>query len=223
MTELLQQFPVFIKADAMAVKRAKQTAKQKSSKNATPIFLILDDDAQRKQIENDLTKEGFKVHPYFTAREFLLDRVAKNNGVVIAGYRLREVNGVELIEQLKSDGINLPVILLTGHADVPKIVKAEIPNFIVNPTDVDIFLEAIDRAIEGEHFTDSELHDAFKRLTNRELEIVEAICEGQSSREVGQNLGISTKTVEAHRARIMDKTRANDVGELVRLRRAWKG
>ena len=207
----------------MAGKPKKPATKPKSSKQGPVIFLIVDDDGQRKQIAGNLTKAGFTVHLYFTAREFLLDSVEKKGGLVIAGFRLREMNGVELVARLEADKAGLPVILLSGHADVPKLIKAEISEFIVHPFDLESLQEAINRVVKGDVFTDSELTEAFKRLTNRELEIVNAICSGQSSREIAAELGISTKTVEAHRSRIMDKTRANDVGDLVRMRKAWKG
>ena len=201
----------------------KPATKPKSSKQGPAIFLIMDDEGQRTQIADDLTKAGFSVRSYFTAREFLLDSADKKGGLVIAGFRLREINGVELVERLAADKTGLPVILLSGHADVPKLIKAEISEFLVHPFDLESLQEAIDRVIKGDKFTDSELTEAFRRLTNRELEIVNAVCSGQSSREVAAEFGISAKTVEAHRARIMDKTRANDVGDLVRMRKAWKG
>jgi len=206
----------------VAGKAKKPATKPKSSKKGPAVFLIVDDEGQRKQIANELANAGFTVHAYFTAREFLLDSVDKTGGVVIAGFRLREMNGVELVERLEADGTRLPVILLTGHADVPKVVKAGILEFIVHPFVLESLQDAIERVVTGDEFTDKELHDALKRLTDREFEIVNAICEGQSSRDVAEVLGISPKTVEAHRARIMDKTRANDVGELVRMRKAWK-
>ena len=172
----------------MAGKPKKPATKPKSSKQGPVIFLIVDDDGQRKQIAGNLTKAGFTVHLYFTAREFLLDSVEKKGGLVIAGFRLREMNGVELVARLEADKAGLPVILLSGHADVPKLIKAEISEFIVHPFDLESLQEAINRVVKGDVFTDSELNEAFKRLTNRELEIVNAICSGQSSREIAAEL-----------------------------------
>lgn len=207
----------------MAVKPKKPVSKAKNSKQGTAVFLIVDDEGQRIQIAKELESAGFSVRTYFTAREFLLDAVDKKTGVIITGYRLREMNGVELVEHLAAKRNSLPVVLLTGHADVPKLIKAGISEFIVHPYDLETLQDAIGRAVNGNQFTDNELMEAFKRLTDRELEVVNAICEGHSSREIAADLEISTKTVEAHRARIMDKTRAGDVGDLVRMRMAWKG
>ena len=211
-----------LKANTVAGKTKKSATKPKSSNKGPAVFLIVDDEGQRKQMANGLTNAGFTVHTYFTAREFLFDAVDKTGGVVIAGFRLREMSGAELFAQLEADGTGLPIVLLSGHADVPKVIKAGISEFLVHPFDLESLQDAIDRAMNCEEFTDKEL-SGFKQLTARELEVMNAVCNGQSSRDVAAMLGISAKTVEAHRARIMDKTRANDVGDLVRMRNAWKG
>ena len=89
---------------------------------------------------------------------------------------------------------------------------------MLNKSDIET---AIKRATEGEVFTDAELELAFKKLTEREREVAALVVDGKSSREIGAELGVSVKTVESHRMRVMDKTRADDVGHLVRLWRAW--
>lgn len=207
----------------MAGKPGKPTTKPKVSKPRSTIFVIRDDEQERKTLTNDLAKAGFTVHSYFTAREFILDRVPKTAGIVVADFRLRGSTGTELVEQLKAARISLPVILFVGHADIPKVAKLEVADFLVHPHELELLLDAIDRALNGYEYDEDELQETFKRLTARELEILDAICAGSSSRDLGAALGISTKTVEAHRARITAKTRANDVGELIRLYRAWKG
>lgn len=211
------------KANPVAGIPKKSAAKRKPSKPRSTVFVIRDDEHQRQKVTNELTKSGFDVHSYFTAREFFLDRVPKTSGVVVADYRLRDMNGVELVEQLKAKRIALSVILFAGPADVPKVAKLKTTDFLVHPYDHELLLEAIDRALNGYEYDEDELNEAFRRLTEREIQILNAICTGSSSRELGTALKISTKTVEAHRARIMAKTRAADIGELIRLYRVWNG
>ena len=188
----------------------------KRSKKTT-VFLIVDDSDQRKNLAAELQSAGYDVHDYMTAREFLIDQRNHSSGVVVADYRLLDMTGVELCEQLAKVRSTFPVALIVNHADIPKVVAAGVFDFIPKPVTVESLQDAITRATDGEEFTDAELERAFRKMTGREREIVALIVDGNSSREIGAALGISTKTVEAHRARIMDKTRADDVGHLVRL------
>ena len=207
----------------MAGRQKKPTTAQTSSKPRASVFVIRGDEHERKKLTKVLTKAGFTVHSYFTVRELVLDQVHKTEGVVVADYRLMGSHGAELVEQLRAARIKLPVILFVSPADIPKATKLEVADFLVHPYDLQLLLEAIDRALNGTEYDSDELSRTFRRLTVREREILNAICIGNSSREIGQALDIVTKTVESHRARIMAKTRARDICELVRLYRAWNG
>jgi two-component system response regulator FixJ len=193
-------------------KRAKKTA----------VFLIIDDRVQRDTLATKLRAAGFEVHDYMTPREFLIDKRNHSSGVIVTDYRLQGITGLELAEQLTSERATFPFVIMAGHADIPKVIAGNMADTVVKPVATEALTAAIARAQEAEDITDDELHRSFRRLTARELQIVGMVVEGKSSREIGAALGISTKTVEAHRARIMDKTRADDVGHLVRLWRAWK-
>ena len=92
-----------------------------------------------------------------------------------------------------------------------------VAELVVKPVAIEHLKAAIIRAMDGEEFTDAELERAFRKITAREREVVKLVVDGKSSRAIGELLGLSTKTVEAHRARIMDKSRADDVGHLDRL------
>ena len=183
----------------------------------TTVFLIVDDTAQRQNLAADLRTAGFDVHDYITAREFLIDKRHHPGGVVLAEYRLQGMNGRELTEQLAKERSHFPVVLIASHADVPKVIGSDAADILVKPMAIESLQAAITRATDGEVFTVAELELAFRKLTEREREIAGLVVDGKSSREISASLGISTKTIEAHRARIMDKTRADDVGHLVRL------
>ena len=189
----------------------------------TTVFLIVDDSDQRQRLATELREMGYDVHDYMTGREFMIDQRNHASGVVVADYRLQGMNGRELAEQLAKDRSHFPVVLIAGHADVPKVIGSDAADILVKPVVIKSVHNAIRRAIDGEVFTDAELDLAFRKLTERECEIAGLVVDGKSSREISASLGISTKTVEAHRARIMDKTRADDVGHLARLWRAWQG
>lgn len=187
----------------------------------TSVFLIVDDTDQRAKLATALQATGYEVHDYMTAREFLIDQRNHSSGVVIADYRLQGMTGLEMAEQLAKNRSDFPVVLIAGHSDIPKVIGSVAADILVKPVAIESLNAAITRATDGEVFTDAELERAFQKLTGREREIAALVVEGKSSREIAAALGISTKTVEAHRARIMDKARADDVGHLVRLWRAW--
>jgi two-component system response regulator FixJ len=188
----------------------------------TTVFLIMDDRVQRETLAATLRATGFDVHDYMTPREFLIDKRSHSSGVVVADYRLQGITGLELAAQLGSEQADFPLVIMAGHGDIPKVIAGDVAHIVVKPVAIEFVTAAITRAVEREAITSEDVQLAFRKLTARELEIVGVIAEGKSSREIGAALGISTKTVDAHRARIMDKTRADDVGHLVRLWRAWK-
>jgi two-component system response regulator FixJ len=174
----------------------------------TVVFLIIDERGRREALAAKLHASGFDVHDYMTPREFLIDKRNHSSGVVVADYRLQGITGLELAEQLTREAADFPFVIMAGHGDIPKVIVGKISDVVVKPVAMDAMTEAITRVVEGEEITDDELQRSFGRLTARELEIIGIVAEGKSSREIGAALGISTKTVEGCRARIMDKTRA---------------
>lgn len=184
------------------------------------VFLIVRDLNVCRSLGEGLTEAGYNVTQYQTAREFLIDKRNHKQGVVVSELRLLGSMGTELSEQLAGESDTFPVILLTNHADIPKAVKSE-TDFVCGQWTVEALTEAIERKTSPEDPDERELTKAFQRLTPREVRVLECVAEGKASRDIGKELGISTKTVEAHRARINGKTRAKDVGELMRMWKAW--
>lgn len=192
-------------------------------KEKTTVFLIVDDNDQRNELANGLREAGYDVHEYMTAREFLIDKPRYSGGVVVCEYRLHDMTGLELYERLAEERSAFPVVLMTKRIDVSKVLAARVAAFIVRPATIESVHDAIQRVTEGEVFTDAELEHAFQRLSRRELEVGELIVAGHKRHEIAELLKIAMKTVEVHRRRLMDNLRADDLGHLARLCRAWKG
>lgn len=192
------------------------------------VFLVLDDQKVRVPLADALRNEKLEVHDYMTAMEFYRDYREKLPGVLMCDLRLRGMTGQELQTKLLSEKFDLPIIHFCGHADAPQAIEAMNEGafeFIMKPTSAEVLLEAVGRAyasyydVDWDFFGDdiSEIQPSLNRLTGREREVLDRIVDGESSREIGERLDISAKTVEAHRARINDKMRADDLPHLIRM------
>ncbi len=192
------------------------------------VFLVEDDQAVRASLVEALAEFKITVRDYMTAMEFYRDFREPVPGVLILDLRLPGMTGSELQEKLIEDGFELPIVMISGHADVPTAVKAMKNgafDFLCKPIKVEQLVAAIARAyafyyeVDVDVFDDEleETEDSISRLTGREREVLDHVVDGLSSREIANELGVSTKTVEAHRARINDKMRADNVSHLIRM------
>ena len=196
---------------------AKRSTKQESQQ----VFLIVSDRKRCSALAEELRADGLKVEQYQTAREFLIDKVNQKRGVVVASLKLIGImNGLELFEALKSEADSFPVVLLSSLLDVTKAIKSGAE--FVNDLSPDNILAAVRRVTTPETFQEKGLRWGFEKLSERESEVLALIANGLSSREISAEMGIAFKTVEAHRSRINEKTRASDVAELLRMWKAWK-
>jgi FixJ family two-component response regulator len=184
------------------------------------VVLIIDDEDRKKDLTKQLSAH-YRVYSYFTAREYFLDPSGPVDAIVIATYRLIGVAGEHLVTELHRLKPNTKLILLTGAADIPAVICAKPYDFATLPLKFDVLVSQINDAHYENEYKPSELHASFKRFTERETDILKLVVQGCSSRDIADQLEISTKTVEAHRARIMAKTRAVDMAELVRMYRAY--
>jgi len=194
---------------------------KKQPKPVASVFLIVRHRQQCSELAEGLRAAGYNVIEYQTAREFLIDKRNHQRGVVLSEIRLLGSIGTELVEQLAGEKDTFPVVLLTNHADIPKAVKSG-ADFVCGQWTVEALTDAIERTLSPADPDERDLEKSFQRLTMRELSVLERVVEGKASREIAVDLGVSTKTVEAHRARINAKTRAADVGELIRLWKSWQ-
>lgn len=189
------------------------------------IFVIDDQKAVREALGEMLSTFGHRVDIYDSAQTFLDQLAARQHGCVVADVRMPGMDGIELVRELARRNITLPVVLISGHADVQMAVaaiKAGAEDFIEKPVDDAHLLAAINRALArmfDELSTEqslSELRARLDRLTPRELEVMDLVVEGCTSQAIAGRLDISQRTVESYRVQIMDKMQAPSVAVLVR-------
>lgn len=179
---------------------------------------IVDDDSDlRAAIRFLLESEGWEVADYYSAADFLLNDDPKIPGCLILDVRMPEMTGVELQSELKQHVREIPIVFLSTHGDIEMAVKTlheGAVDFLTKPVQEDKLVPVISRAVKldlikrGLSFDHEKTKERFRELTEREKQIVLLLTKGLLNREVGERLGISTRTVEVHRARAFKKTRA---------------
>jgi two-component system response regulator FixJ len=193
--------------------------------SAPTLFLIDDQQAVREALGEMLRVLGYRVEIYESADAFLEARVAPRPGCIVADVRMPGMDGIELVRELSRREIALPVILISGHGDVPMAVaaiKAGAEDFIEKPVDDAHLLSAINRCLARafdklvREQSLEELRGRLERLTPRETEVMDLVVDGFTSQAIGLRLGISQRTVESYRAQIMEKMQAESVAVLVR-------
>jgi len=194
------------------------------------VHIVDDDEAMRDSLKWLLESRGLKVELYPSAEAFLR---AFNNGFcgcLVLDVRMPGMNGLDLYEQLQARASTLPVIFITGHGDVPMAVSAlkkGAADFIEKPFNNQDMLGLIesclkqDRAAAARRAESASVAQRLESLTQREREVLGLIVAGKLNKQIADDLGISIKTVEVHRSRVMEKMGANSVAELVQL--ALKG
>src|SRR5262252_4784868 len=189
------------------------------------IFVIDDHAAVRDALGEMLSVFGYDVKTYESADEFLKELDQLNVGCVVADVRMPGTDGLGLVRELDRRDVALPVILISGHADVPMAVaaiKCGAEDFIEKPVDDAQLVAAINRALarrfEQQDLREAQrtLRDRFARLTPRQVEIFDLVVEGFTSHAISAKLNISVRTVEGYRAEIMEKMQAESVAALVR-------
>jgi two-component system response regulator FixJ len=191
----------------------------------TLIHVIDDDEAVRDSLEALLLAEGFAVMGFDSAEAFLTEGDAAAAGCCLLDVRMPGMDGLTLLRRLGDTGAAAPVVVMTGHGDVPMAVKAMklgAVDFIEKPFDARTMLATIRTALRTPRVprssaaVDPALAEKLGRLTPREREVLEELVAGRSNKEVGLALGISPRTVEIHRARLMEKMAADSLAHLVR-------
>lgn len=192
-----------------------------------PVVFVVDDDAAvRNSLRFLVEAAGLKTAVFAGAREFLQAYDPAQPGCLVLDVRLPGMSGLELQQQLLASGIRIPVIIVTGFGDVPNAVqamRAGAIDFIEKPYNDKQLLEKINHALEmdrQERAIQAGRRDVLTRLSTlsaREQEVMERVVNGLANKQIAGDLGISTKTVEAHRARVMEKMRADSLAELVKL------
>lgn len=194
---------------------------------------IVDDDSDlRAAIRFLLESEGWEVADYYSAADFLLNDDTKIPGCLILDVRMPEMTGVELQSELKQHVREIPIVFLSAHGDIEMAVKTlheGAVDFLTKPVQEDKLVPVISRAVKldlikrGLSFDHEKTKERFRELTEREKQIVLLLTKGLLNREVGERLGISTRTVEVHRARAFKKLELHTISELIQFVHAAEG
>jgi FixJ family two-component response regulator len=195
--------------------------------SAIPVVFIVDDDVSvRESLELLVRDENWKPETFASAKEFL-DRPRKRvPSCLVLDLSLPGLNGLELQKQLAGEHIDIPIIFITGHGDVPQSVqamKAGALEFLTKPLNYDALVGAIRNALQRsslaliQNAEMQELRDRYASLTSRERQVMALVVSGLLNKQVGGELGISEITVKAHRGQAMLKMKANSLADLVRM------
>ena len=195
--------------------------------HSEPTVFVVDDDAGvRDSIALLIRSVGLKSQTYPSASDFLAAYATGTPGCLVLDVRMPGMSGLELQERLEASGSALPIIFLTAHGDIPmavQAVKAGAVDFIQKPFRDQALIDRIQQAIEQdararEEFTDrGRIADRMAKLTPREREVMDMVVEGKANKAIAIDLGLSQRTVEIHRARVMKKMQAESLSRLVQM------
>jgi two-component system response regulator FixJ len=190
-----------------------------------PMVHVVDDEAAiRDSLAMLLRSVGLQSRAYAGAQAFLDGWRQGGAECLVCDVRMPGMSGLELQEALKARNAHLPVVLITGHGDVAMAVramKAGASDFIEKPFNDQVLLDAVNRALararDGQGAGRAEIEARVESLTPREREVMLLVAEGRPNKVVATRLGLSTRTVEVHRAKLMEKMQARSLAELVRM------
>ncbi|MFN2427304.1 MAG: response regulator transcription factor [Candidatus Binatia bacterium] len=202
-----------------------------SEDNAT-VFVVDDDAAVRSSLRELMMSVPLPVETFASGPEFLASFHTNRPGCLILDVRLREGSGLDLQDELQRRGVPMPIIVLTGHGDVPNSVRALKSgafDFLQKPLRPVVLLERVQAALESDRTARaaaSERAESLQRLatlTPRERDVMSLLVAGSTSKEVASDLGISVRTVEGHRRRVLAKLEVTSAAQLVRVVMSTRG
>lgn len=190
------------------------------------IYLVDDEEAIRRSASFMLWTSGYDVKPYPSGGEFLKDARAAEVGCVLLDVRMPDMDGLQVQKEMATRGINMPVVVLTGHGDVSiavQAMKAGAVDFLEKPFEKASLLDAINRAfarIDQANVRAVEESDALVRiavLSPREKEVLEGLAQGYPNKTIAYDLGVSSRTIEVHRASVMTKLGVHSLSDALRI------
>lgn len=190
------------------------------------VHIVDDDDSVRRSVGFMLKTSGYRVCAYPSGREILKEARSLQAGCVLLDIRMPDMDGLEVQEALKERGVALPVIIMTGHGDVPlsvRAMKAGAIDFIEKPFEKAVLLAAVEEGfatLDRAQSARDRSRNASVRLqvlTQREREVLDGLAEGLPNKTIAYDLGISPRTVEIHRANLMTKLAVRSLSEALRL------
>ena len=190
------------------------------------VYVVDDDEAVRDSLQWLLEGKDYRVRCFDSAESFLARFDPREVACLIADIRMDGMSGLELQDKLLERKSPLPIVFITGHGDVPMAVntmKKGAMDFIQKPFKEDALVALVERMLDEARTAFSQSQEAasrealLSRLTTREAQVLERIVAGRLNKQIADDLGISIKTVEAHRANVMEKLNANTVADLLKI------
>ncbi len=190
------------------------------------VYVVDDDEAVRDSLQWLLEGKDYRVRCYDSAETFLSRYDAREVACLIVDIRMGGMTGLELQDRLVEKKSPLPIVFITGHGDVPMAVdtmKKGAMDFIQKPFQEEALVNLVERMLDqakeafSEHQYSASRDALLAKLTSREAQVLERIVAGRLNKQIADDLGISIKTVEAHRANIMEKLNANTVADLLKI------
>lgn len=186
----------------------------------TSVYIVDDDTELANSLKTRLSSLGIEAHCFIRGKDFMEAMQKYRPDCVLLEIRLPDIDGLSILERVMGLYPEIPVIMMTGYAEVPitvRVMKAGAQDLIEKPFNHHAVVEAIQRILTTSRINTGETIEPLNRLTSREHQVLKGIVQGLFSKEIAENLGISQRTVEVHRANLMEKTRSRNVAELVRF------
>ncbi len=195
--------------------------------NSDATVFIVDDDAEvRDALKLLMASVGLPAETFGSGQEYLEQFDPERPGCLLLDIRMPGMSGLELQEKLAQRTIHPPIVIITGHGDVPmavRAVKAGAVDFIEKPFHDQTLLDSVHRAIEqdasrrGEALRLADIQSRIERLTPREKEVLDLVVKGMRNKVIAAELGVSMSTIEAHRAKVMEKMEAASLSDIMRM------
>jgi len=194
--------------------------------SSNKVFVVDDEESVVESIRFILESEGYEVEVFTDPRDMLSRGRAPVAGCLVTDIRMPGMSGLDMHDRLRATGVSLPTIVVTGHGEVPDAVramKAGCIDFIQKPWSNDALLDRVRTAMQmdqDQRSVSAELAEVlarFDQLTPRERQVMAAVVEGRLNKQIAGELGLSHKTIEVHRAHVMEKMSASSLAELVRM------
>jgi FixJ family two-component response regulator len=190
------------------------------------VFIVDDDLGMRKAIQDLVESVGVRAEPFATGEEFLKSDRSGGPSCLVLDVRLPQMSGLDFQRQLSETGVQIPIIFITAHADIPmsvRAMKSGAVEFLTKPFRDQDLLDAIqqalqrDRAAREQQAEIHELRERYRALTAREREVMTLVVSGMLNKQIASQISASEATVKIHRGQVMRKMRAGSVAELVRM------
>jgi len=190
------------------------------------VHVIDDDEAMRQSLAFLLGTVGMKVQTYESAMAFLAVAPEIKSGCIITDVRMPEVSGLDLLRRVRELELGIPVIMITGHGDVPLAVEAMkigALDFLEKPFDDEVILASVRSALnqldqdQRRQTERSDIQGRLETLSNRERDVLQGLVAGHANKQIAYDLGISPRTIEIYRANLMTKMQASSLSNLVRM------